>query len=248
MFGGAALDPSTFEADLRESLQPKVLNDVANAFKQRNVRVQRNGVLGASINDPDIMKVDDDGAVRFFNPDTGREFSGDNPRRQAIEWVNDYNADLRDAFNATCRQYEDALVERQAPQMEVVAFAPTFEAMDPVRQQLFDSMIEGYEITDENGDVIGYSCDLNKMNAMMERQIAMLQSIGGGSRQATGAAPASSQQPSQSGPALDMHADNSARSQDKQSPRSVADAMLLIQDRQLEELHEKDRNRKGGRR
>ena len=82
-------------SSIESSIEDQAVSDVANAMKASGkIRVTRDGKLGASINDPDIYTKDEDGVPTYINPETGRPFTGDNPRAQAKQWVDDYNAEL----------------------------------------------------------------------------------------------------------------------------------------------------------
>ena len=238
LFEDNHLSYEDYYKELSEAIVPEVLDQVFNQFKANGEHVNSNGKLRWSINDPEIRHVDQDGAVTFVNPDTGREFSGDDPRRQAQEFVDWRNDQVRQRFNQACEQAQLQKLQQFGPQLNVVKFAPTYDKMDPLRKQIFDSMIEGYEVVDANGDIVGYSCNLEKMHEMMERQITAIQSYG---KQAGITSP---QQPASSGPALDMHADNSASQNDKGDPKSLAEAMQRLQDKQLEDYRSKHDRRK----
>lgn len=163
-----------YRDSLMEDIRERTLNDVAAAYIKQGAR-NVNGRLGATINDPDVCKRDSDGVPRFYNPETGREFTGDNPRRQAQEWVDDYNRELADAFNRTCEEYSQRLLNEEGGRLAIMEFAPKYKALDPVRRSMLDSLLEDYEVTDSNGDVIAYSCDLDKALAAVNRQINVIQ-------------------------------------------------------------------------
>lgn len=96
---------------------------------------------------------------------------------------------------------------------------------------MFDNVIEDYEVKDANGNVVGYSCDLDKALALVDRQIAMIQNYAK-SRQQT-------QQPQQqpTGPALDMKTTGGTVDPGEQAaPKSLAEAMEIIQNKQLEKM------------
>ena len=206
---------------------------MAKAFIDRGIR-HTNGKLGASLNDKDICKRDEDGVPRFYNPDTGREFTGDNPRRQAQEWVDDYNRELADAFNKACQNYEDKLMEAEEPRVRVLEFASTYDGLDPIRRSMFDNIVEDYEIRDGNGEIIGYSCDLDKALAVVNRQVAAIQSY------SKAHAPAAGEQAA-SGPALDMKSSNGAMDNNGGKPqfKSLAEAMEYQQNKLLDDMRKK---------
>ena len=236
LFGGASISPEDYIKEIGESLVPGILDKVFNDFKNNGEHINSNGKLGWSINDPEIRQVDDDGAVTFVNPETKREFSGDDPRRQAQEYVDWRNDQMRNKFNQACEAEQNKQLQQFAPQFNLLRFAPTYQAMDPIRKQLFDAMLEGYEVTDANGNVVGYSCDLEKMNNLMERQISTIQAYGQKSGQTT--------TPPASGPALDMKADHSGNRYDDEPPKDLNEAMERLQNKQLEDYRAKhDRRR-----
>lgn len=212
----------SFVADIKE----RTIDDVVKAYIDHGARHQGNR-LGASINDPDVCKRDRDGVPRFYNPETGREFTGDNPRRQAQEWVDDYNKELADAFNRTCQEYSQRLMDQEGGRLAVIEFAPKYKALDPVRRSMFESIIEDYEVTDNDGNVVAYSCDLDKALAAVNRQVKKIQE-----RFAKQGATAA--KPAPSGPALDTPSSNGgAQGGGKPQFKSIAEAMEWEQDQIL---------------
>lgn len=215
-----------YEERVTKEIRDRAINEIAQEFIKRNVR-HTNGVLGATIKDSDICKVDEDGVPRFFNPETGREFVGDNPRHQAQEWVDDYNKDLAQMFNEACQKYEEHLKKESAPSLAVMKFASTYEKLDDIRRGMFDNVIEDYEIKDDSGKVIGYSCDLDKALALVDRQISMIQ----------GYAKKHQEAKKPTGPALDMKTSSGAvPAGEQEAPKNLEEAMLFLQNAQLEKL------------
>lgn len=217
-----------YEEQLDTQIRDQAINDIAKEFVKRGIR-NRNGRLGANIDDSDVCKRDEDGVPHFYNPETGQEFRGENPRRQAQEWVDDYNKELARVFNEACEQYENHLKKESAPKLAVMKFAPKYDKLDDIRKGMFDNVIQDYEIKDDNGKVIGYSCDLDKALALVERQIGMIQSY----------AKQHQSQPQQqpSGPALDMKTSSGAvQAGNDAPPKSLAEAIERQQDALLSKL------------
>jgi hypothetical protein len=220
-----------FKEQVTNDIRERTMRDVVNAYIRQGAR-NVNGQLGATINDSDVCKRDEDGVPRFYNPETGREFTGDNPRRQAQEWVDDYNRELAEAFNRTCRDYEQKLLQQEGNKIAVVEFAPKYRQLDPMRRSMFDAVIEDYEVTDKNGDVVGYSCDLNKALAAVNRQVAAIQRQYSKTKQA---APQPVTPPS--GPALDTPSTSgSAQKSGKPQFKSIEEAMEWEQDQLLAKM------------
>lgn len=224
-------DITKYEQELDENIRKRAINEVAEQFVKRGIR-NRNGVLGATLDDPDICKRDEDGVPHFYNPETGQEFRGDNPRRQAQEWVDDYNKELARVYNDTCAQYENHLKQEAAPQLAVVKFKPKYDKLDDIRKGMFDNVIEDYEIHDDTGKLVGYSCDLDKALALVERQITMIQNYAKQHQPQP-----SKQQQTAHGPALDMKTSSGAvQTGDRPAPKSLAEAMERLQDAELEKF------------
>ena len=212
----------SFIADIKE----RTINDVVQAYIRQGARHQGNR-LGATINDSDVCKRDRDGVPRFYNPETGREFTGDNPRRQAQEWVDDYNKELADAFNRTCQDYSQKLMDQEGGRLAIIEFAPKYKALDPVRRSMFESIIEDYEVTDKDGNIVAYSCDLDKALAAVNRQVKVIQE-----RFAKQGATAA--KPAPSGPALDTPGTTGAgKGSAKPQFKSIEEAMEWEQDQIL---------------
>lgn len=216
----------SFEEDIRN----RAIRDVAQAYINHGAR-HNNGVLGASINDPDVCKRDRDGVPRFYNPETGREFTGDNPRRQAQEWVDDYNRELAEQFNKTCEGYEKKLLQEEGGRLAIMEFAPKYAQLDPVRRSMFDSIIEDYEIKDNNGDVVAYSCDLDKALAAVNRQVRVIQQRFANQQ----TKPADAKKPT--GPALDTpNTGGGKQSNGRPQFKSIEEAMEWEQDQILAKM------------
>lgn len=230
LFSFTEEEVTEYKDSLQEKVEKQALQDVANAYIKKGAR-HTNGKLGATINDPDICKRDSDGVPSFYNPDTGREFRGDNPRRQAQEWVDDYNKELANAFNKTCEDYSKKLLEEQGLGLAVIDFAPKYSQLDPIRKAMFESIIEDYEVTDKDGDLIGYSCDLDKALAAVNRQVRTMQNR---------FKSMASEENKTSGPALDMKSKSKSKSGKAKAShpefKSIAEAMEYQQDQLLKKM------------
>lgn len=233
LLGVSEDDIESYRQSVVEDVETRTIQDVAKAYIQRGAR-HTNGKLGATIEDADICKRDSDGVPHFYNPDTGKEFTGDNPRRQAQEWVDDYNKQLAANFNATCHDYSAKLLEEQAPTIAVLEFAPTYDKLDPVRKSMFDNLVSDYEIKDQSGDVIGYSCDLNKAMEAVNRQVRAIQSMQKPQDNQVGQV--DPLDTNSGGPALDMKTSSGAvppQSDGKPKFKNLAEAMEWEQDQLL---------------
>lgn len=214
-------------SSIESSIEDQAVSDVANAMKASGkIRVTRDGKLGASINDPDIYTKDEDGVPTYINPETGRPFTGDNPRAQAKQWVDDYNAELEQAFNKIAKQRIDELKKEKEPIVRTLKFAETYKKLNDVQRDMLDSLIEDYEVKDEDGNAIGYSCDLDKALAQVNRQIAKLTERGK-------ALHPKQEKPAPTEPSLDMPQSTGSSENKPPQFKSLAEAMSWSQDQML---------------
>lgn len=216
-------------SSIESSIEDQAVSDVANAMKASGkIRVTRDGKLGASINDPDIYTKDEDGVPTYINPETGRPFTGDNPRAQAKQWVDDYNAELEQAFNKIAKQRIDELKKEKEPIVRTLKFAETYKKLNDVQRDMLDSLIEDYEVKDEDGNAIGYSCDLDKALAQVNRQISKLTERGK-------ALHPKQEKPAPTEPALDMPQSTGSSENKPPQFKSLAEAMEWSQNQQLKQ-------------
>lgn len=235
------VDVEAYENEIKSNVESQAISEMAQAYIQKGFR-HTGDKLGADINQSDICKRDSEGRPHYYNPDTGREFTGDDPGAQAQAWCDRYNKQLADAFNNSCQKYIDHLMEEQQPMIDMLKFEPTYDNLDPIRQSMLDNLLEDYEIV-KNGEVVGYSCDLNKALAAVNRQVKTIQEKYRMSKPAeTEAAPA---KPEPKGPALDMKKAASDASKPGKKPefKSIAEAMEWEQNQLLAQLKEKDASR-----
>lgn len=214
-------------SSIASSIENQAVSDVANAMKASGkIRVTRDGKLGASINDPDIYTKDEDGVPTYINPETGRPFTGDNPRAQAKQWVDDYNAELEQAFNKIAKQRINELKKEKEPIVRTLKFAETYKKLNDVQRDMLDSLIEDYEVKDKDGNAIGYSCDLDKALAQVNRQISKLTERGK-------ALHPKQEKPAPTEPALDMPQSTGSSENKPPQFKSLAEAMSWSQDQML---------------
>jgi hypothetical protein len=173
--GDSRPDPDEVIAELTKANEQQAIQDVANLMVEKGIRRDVAGRLGANINDPDIYKKDEDGIPTFYNPDTGEPFTGDNPRAQAKQWVDSYNDELKDTFNALVQQATQKKNQELEPVIQALKFEPIFDKLDPTRQRMFESIVEDYELKNDDGETIGYSCDLNTVLNQVNRQVQRVQ-------------------------------------------------------------------------
>jgi hypothetical protein len=161
----------------------------------------------------------EDNVPVFTNPDTGRPFTGDDPRAQAQAWVNAYNNQLKDMFNEYAADRHTQLEQVYKPVMDAVAFDPIYDKLDPVRKQMFDALVEGHEVYDADGDHVGYDVDLNATLERVNNQVRAVQQA--------------QNKPAPTSPTLDMPNVGGGTAND-QAPKSLAEAMERAEQAKLD--------------
>lgn len=159
--------------------------DVSAAFKQLDTSIkenvtrlvraelQRQNIVPATL--ANLQRVDENTkAVEFINPDDNRPFSGSNPRKDAMEWVEAYNKNINEYAAKLSQDEYSRQIEEAQGQIEIIRFAPVYEKMDEQRKAWFEDMVAPYEILDADGNVIGYNCNLAEAAQQLERSIAFL--------------------------------------------------------------------------
>lgn len=222
---------------INESIRSQAINDIGKMFRDQNVMHNEKGQLGAYLEHPEIMKRDSNGVPTFYNPETGKPFTGDNPRAQARQWVEDYNKELVETFEQRVNERIQEYEKNAEPMLQTIRFAPKFEKLDKVRQVMVESIISDYEVHDNQGNLVGYSCNLDSVLEQVNRQIAGIQSRLGNVVQTK-----PEEQPSS--PALDMKSSaTGVANGERPEFKSIAEAMEWEQDQILARQRQKESKR-----
>lgn len=212
---------------ITESIRSQAINDIGKMFRDQNVMHNEKGQLGAYLEHPEIMKRDSNGVPTFYNPETGKPFTGDNPRAQARQWIEDYNKELVETFEQRVNERIQEYEKNAEPMLQTIRFAPKFEKLDKVRQVMVESIISDYEVHDSQGNLVGYSCNLDSVLEQVNRQISGIQSRLGNVMQ-------TKQEEEPSGPALDMKSSSTGVANGERPEfKSIAEAMEWEQDQIL---------------
>jgi len=200
---------------LIQSIQQQAIRETAKVFKENGI-----GLLGIQ----DLFHRDEDGTVHFDNPDVpGREF---NSRAEAQQWLDSFNKNVREEWEAQVRRHQSELYKKAAPSIRLLEFAPAYDAMDENTKAVFNDLVEPYSVYDENNQLIGYSCNLNAV-ANQAQKIASRFSAG--TQQGTEQAKQPVKQPKKgSGNLPDMDAKTSGGDgRQMYDPKNIEEAMAL---------------------
>lgn len=209
-----------------QALQDQLTAEVNQAaMRQAIAEYQRDGIRPITMNDL-YQRDQSTGRVTYMNPDDPtRPFSS---RMEAQQWIDSFNSQLRQEIQARARAVSRELSKQMAPARRLLAFAPTFDAMDERTREVFDDLIEGYEVRNQQGEVVGYSCDLNKAAERARRMAAKYGRSGGGTSK-TGASQQETRTPAED---LRSHGSASARRKDpNREPRDLNEAFEIMRER-----------------
>lgn len=165
-----------------------------------------------------------DGRIVYNNPDDpNRPFEN---RMQAQQWLDSFARQYRAEMTRLTKEYRSKVLEGVSAPIRMLQFAPTFNAMSPMEQQIMDDLIEGYEVRNSAGETVGYRCDLNAM-AEKARALAAKYSKGAGNAKAKAKGPGRPKR--QKAPATDMRSHGTvAGSGGNEEPKTIEDAMRML--------------------
>lgn len=195
-------------------------------MRQAVAEYQRDGIRPITMNDL-YQRDQSTGRVTYINPDDrSRPFSS---RMEAQQWIDSFNSQLRQEIQVRARTVSRELSKQMAPARRLLAFAPTFEAMDANTREVFDDLVEGYEVRNQQGEVVGYSCDLNKAAERARRMAAKYGRGGSGSATRKPETASRARTPPED---LRSHGSASARRKDpNREPRDLNEAFEIMRER-----------------
>lgn len=209
------VDYAAVKRGLIENLNKSAIAKAAKEFRDAKIReFQMN----------DLYERTSDGRVIYHNPDDpNRPFSS---RMEAQSWIDSFNGQVRNELKRRALEIRNEDAGSILPSLRLMDFAPSYDAMDDAVREMFDDLIEGYEVLDSNGNVVGYNCDLDKMASKAERLASRLSKPKPSKRRtkATKTVNEGTRQPS-----LDMKSHGSGgNGKMKREPQTLEEAMLRL--------------------
>ena len=212
--GGSTTEPQAYDytparQGLIQNIQNEAVQNVSKMFNENQISL---------VSIQDLYSRGEDGTVTFNNPDNpNKPFES---RAEAQAWVDAMNAEVQRAFNENVTQETQRLYNLAAPAMQLLDFAPTYDAMDKATKEIFDSLIEPYAISN-NGQVVGFNCNLN---AMAQQAMKLNSKFNAGQQQVQ---PKQQQQPKAAEPAMDMKT-GTGKAAEEQEPKTLEEAMAML--------------------
>lgn len=209
------IDYAAVKRGLIENLNKSAIAKAAKEFRDANIR---------EFQMKDLYERTSDGRVIYHNPDDpNRPFSS---RIEAQSWIDSFNGQVRNELKRRALEIRNEDADSILPSLRLMDFAPSYDAMDDAVREMFDDLIEGYEVLDSNGNVIGYNCDLDKMASKAERMASRF-SKAKPSKRRTKATKSTNEGTRQ--PSLDMKSHGSGgNGKMKREPQTLEEAMLRL--------------------
>lgn len=211
-------------ADL-QAVEQQLTQQVSQlAIRQAAAEFQREGIRPITMND--LYRRDEStGRVVYQNPDDPtRPFSS---RMEAQQWIDSFNSQLRQEIQTKARSINRELQRQVAPTRNLIQFVPRYQGMSQDAQEILDDLIEGSEVRNARGEVVGYTCDLDSMADRAERMAAKY-SRGKGGKGGSGDG-----HRQQRRPATDMRSHGSSSEPRKldREPRDINEAFQIMRER-----------------
>ena len=211
------IEPIDFDSRRQEilrGLQQQALSKVRQDFTN-------NGITPCSIEDL-YQRDENTGRVTFKNPDDPtHDFAS---RAEAQQWVEAFNKQIESRFRQEVNKAQQELMNQNAPTLRLIAFAPKFNSMSKIEQEIMDDLIEGYAVKDNHGQVVGYNVNLDSAAAQAKRIAKRYQQQAPASKQSGQTA---AKDNGSSGPALDMPT-GTGKSADEAEPKNIGEALKMI--------------------
>ena len=197
-----------------ENIKSQALAETKKIFSDEGIDIVNGLTLNDLIERPVDRNGNPTGEVLFKDPDHPGKYIS---RNDARAWVNDYNADVKAEFNRIANEKYNELVKHAQPIMELMDFAPKFDNMDKMSQDLLADMIEPYAIKD-GSRIVGYNCDLNAAAKQVEKMVSRIQKM----------YPSQQAESPITTPEVDIKSGNSGDSSKTEEPKNIEEAMKLF--------------------
>ena len=197
-----------------ENIKSQALAETKKMFSDEGIDVVNGLTLNDLIERPVDRTGEPTGEVLFKDPDHPGKYIS---RNDARAWINDYNADVKAEFNRIANEKYNELMSNAKPIMELMDFAPKFDKMDKMSQDLLADMIEPYAIKNGN-QIVGYNCDLNAAAKQVEKMVSRINKL----------YPSQQTNAPVTTPEVDIKSGNNGGNSKDEEPKNIEEAMKLF--------------------
>lgn len=203
--------------DVYKARQQKLIDDIVRYARYQTDQEFKEHNIKKKWDIKDLHSRDEDGNVHFIDPDKGTELP---TRLDAQNWINVMNDQVNETYQMKVKDTSMKMVQNARPMFELLQFGPTYDAMDQDTRDMFEDIIAPYSLRDANGQVYGFSCNLNAAHEQAKRLVNRVRSMQKPAQQQ--AAPVQSKTP-----AMDMKT-GSGSSMDDGEPKTLEEAMRRL--------------------
>ena len=140
------------------------------------------------------------------------------------DFVNAWNQQINDEMRSYANEVYRQLEQEQADVIRLVEFNDTYQKMPPVVQQTFEALLQPYQTTNAQGQIVFPGADFNRLH-QQAINIVQLNAARGQQVQQQAQAQAPSQPHA---PAVDLKSGSSSTKKDQRPPRTLGEAMQRV--------------------
>ena len=212
-----AIDFDAFRQNALKEIQQRAIADVRKEFDDQNIGYYYATEL--------TVRDERTGQIRFRNPDVSDPNDPNyyfKSRTEMQQFCDSWNRGIDSEFRKAVNAKQQELIQEEAPKVRLASFIPKWNSMDQLSRNVLDELLEGHEIRNNAGQVIGFNVDLDSYGA---RAVKIAKTFG--AQAPAQQAPEVAQQSVSSGPALDIKTGN-GKSNDPVEPKTIGEALKMV--------------------
>lgn len=145
-------NPEPIQQAILDNVKKQSIEEVTREFKEQNfVPMTWDNIT---------IRNEKTGEIEYMNPDTKYK-KPFNSRVEAAQWLESVNKQLEQHYQKKCQARQNERIQQIKPLLDVYSIIPEYTKLNKVEKLLMDNYIQGYELKTEDGQIYGYSCDLN---------------------------------------------------------------------------------------
>lgn len=203
------------QKDIDKSIAEMAVESARRIFEENQIK---------KMTDADLYVQHEDGTVEWRNPDNpNKPFD----RMEAGKYVDFFNDRIDKAWRQLVTDEFKRLKNENKHRYDVVGFAPLYNKMSQAERAVFDDIISSNAITDGQGNIVGFNCDL--MTAAQQAvKIANRFQPKQQPKQQQQQQPQQQQQQPAGQPPMDIKT-GAGSSPTNEEPKNIEEAMAMIQ-------------------
>ena len=214
------VDYSPAKQEVLKNIQSRAVDEVRKELKEQQIDLW-------SITDIRIEEKDRDGnptgRILYRNPD-----DPDHPftsRADAQAYIVSINEEIQNLFRKRVNEKQQELLQQSLPTLQMMDFAPTYQKMSQIEQDVFDDLVAPYAINDAQGNIIGFNVNLDAVANTAKQLAKRFASQQPAAQQSVQNQDQLKQQGNR--PAMDIKTGNGV-SPDEEEPKTIGEALKRV--------------------